>query len=65
MSTATPLLTPRHVAVIGDGAGGLVAAHELRRQVVIFEHRHRVGGSWVYTAEVEFDPLCLDPKRRA
>jgi cation diffusion facilitator CzcD-associated flavoprotein CzcO len=62
MSTATPLLTPRHVAVIGAGAGGLVAARELRReghQVVIFERGDQLGGSWVYTPEVESDPLGL------
>ncbi|WJX60433.1 hypothetical protein P8452_45640 [Trifolium repens] len=67
MSTATPLLTPRHVAVIGAGAGGLVAARELRReghQVVVFERGDQLGGSWVYTPEVESDPLGLDPKRK-
>lgn len=67
MSTATPLLTPRHVAVIGAGAGGLVAARELRReghQVVVFDRGDQLGGSWVYTAEVESDPIGLDPKRR-
>ena len=67
MSTATPLLTPRHVAVIGAGAGGLVAARELRREgheVVVFERGEEVGGSWVYTPEVESDPLGLDPNRK-
>ncbi|CAL5187620.1 unnamed protein product [Lathyrus oleraceus] len=67
MSTATPLLTPRHVAVIGAGAGGLVAARELRReghQVVVFDRGDQLGGSWVYTAEVESDPIGKDPKRR-
>ncbi|KAL5098972.1 hypothetical protein RYX36_003299 [Vicia faba] len=67
MATATPLFTPRHVAVIGAGAGGLVAARELRReghQVVVFERGDQVGGSWVYTTEVESDPIGLDPKRR-
>ncbi|KAJ1416024.1 Flavin monooxygenase FMO [Sesbania bispinosa] len=67
MSTATPLLTKRHVAVIGAGAAGLVAARELRREghgVVVFERGDQVGGTWVYTAEVESDPLGLDPRRR-
>lgn len=67
MSTAPQLLKPRHVAVIGAGAAGLVAARELRREghrVVVFERGDQVGGSWVYTAEVESDPLGLDPKRR-
>jgi cation diffusion facilitator CzcD-associated flavoprotein CzcO len=61
-------MSTAHVAVIGAGAGGLVTAHELQRQrhqVVIFERRDCVGGSWVYTTEVESDPLGLDPKRRA
>ncbi|XP_057449844.1 flavin-containing monooxygenase FMO GS-OX-like 4 isoform X2 [Lotus japonicus] len=67
MSTAPPLLTPRHVAVIGAGAAGLVAARELRREghrVVVFEQGEQVGGTWVYTPEVESDPLGQDPKRR-
>ncbi|XP_061357804.1 flavin-containing monooxygenase FMO GS-OX-like 4 isoform X6 [Gastrolobium bilobum] len=67
MSTAIPLLSSRHVAVIGAGAAGLVAARELRREghrVVVFERGDQVGGSWVYTAEVESEPLGLDPKRR-
>ncbi|KAE9613153.1 hypothetical protein Lal_00027404 [Lupinus albus] len=63
MSTAT---TPRQVAVIGAGAAGLVTARELRREghgVVIFERGSQVGGSWVYTPDVESDPLGLDPNR--
>ncbi|KAK7309041.1 hypothetical protein RJT34_05463 [Clitoria ternatea] len=67
MSTAVPILTPRHVAVIGAGAAGLVAARELRREghrVVVFERGDQVGGTWVYTPEVESDPLGLDPSRR-
>lgn len=67
MSTAPELLTSRHVAVIGAGAGGLVAARELRREghrVVVFEQGDQIGGSWVYTADVESDPVGLDPKRR-
>ncbi|KAL2348140.1 hypothetical protein Fmac_002140 [Flemingia macrophylla] len=57
----------RHVAVIGAGAAGLVAARELRREghsVVVLEREKEVGGTWVYTPEVESDPLGLDPKRR-
>ncbi|TYG77496.1 hypothetical protein ES288_D03G199800v1 [Gossypium darwinii] len=56
----------RHVAVIGAGAAGLVAARELRREghsVVVFERGHEVGGTWVYTPQVEPDPLGLDPNR--
>ncbi|KAK7252669.1 hypothetical protein RIF29_36781 [Crotalaria pallida] len=63
MSTA---ITPRHVAVIGAGAAGLVAARELRREghgVVVFERGNQVGGTWVYTPDVESDPLGLDPTR--
>ncbi|KAL2348139.1 hypothetical protein Fmac_002139 [Flemingia macrophylla] len=66
MSSAVTLLTPRQVAVIGAGAAGLVAAREIRREghdVVVFEKGEEVGGTWVYTAEVESDPLGLDPKR--
>lgn len=56
----------RHVAVIGAGAGGLVAARELRREghkVVVFERGDQVGGTWVYTPNVESDPIGLDPNR--
>lgn len=57
----------RHVAVIGSGVAGLVAARELRREghkLVIFERGDQVGGTWVYTPEVEsWDPLGLDPRR--
>lgn len=62
----SPVITPRHVAVIGAGAAGLVAARELRREghgVVVFERGTQVGGSWVYTPEVESDPLGSDPSR--
>uniref|UniRef100_A0ACD5TT74 Uncharacterized protein n=1 Tax=Avena sativa TaxID=4498 RepID=A0ACD5TT74_AVESA len=40
-----------HVAVIGAGAAGLVAARELRRAghlPVVFERAAAVGGTWVY-----------------
>ncbi|MED6199286.1 hypothetical protein PIB30_074539 [Stylosanthes scabra] len=60
-------LTTRHVAVIGAGAAGLVAARELRREehrVVVFERGEQVGGTWVYTPERESDPLGVDPKSR-
>ncbi|KAL4332529.1 hypothetical protein GQ457_07G010530 [Hibiscus cannabinus] len=75
MSTLTinPAMPPttipfksRHVAVVGAGAAGLVAARELRRDghsVVVFERGNEVGGTWVYTPHVEPDPLGLDPKR--
>ncbi|KAK1564783.1 hypothetical protein Q3G72_011483 [Acer saccharum] len=58
----------RHVAVIGAGAAGLVASRELRREghaVVVFEKENQVGGTWVYTHEVDSDPLGLDPNRVA
>lgn len=60
------LIMERHVAVIGAGAGGLVAARELRREghtVVVFERGELVGGVWVYTPEMESDPLGVDPDR--
>ena len=66
MTTSVPPLISRHVAIIGAGAGGLVAARELLREghrVVVFEKSEQVGGSWVYTPEVESDPLGLDPSR--
>ncbi|KAI4311659.1 hypothetical protein MLD38_036538 [Melastoma candidum] len=59
-------VTTRHVAVIGAGAAGLVAARELRREghgVVVFERSNRVGGTWVYTKETESDPLGIDGAR--
>uniref|UniRef100_A0ACD5WQJ9 Uncharacterized protein n=1 Tax=Avena sativa TaxID=4498 RepID=A0ACD5WQJ9_AVESA len=40
-----------HVAVIGAGAAGLVAARELRREghtPVVFERAAAVGGTWLY-----------------
>ncbi len=50
------------VAVIGGGAAGLTAAHELQRlghQVILFERGGRVGGQ-LRTVEVEGTPLeCL------
>ncbi|XP_057977859.1 flavin-containing monooxygenase FMO GS-OX-like 3 [Malania oleifera] len=63
-----PLRPPfsRSVAVIGAGAGGLIAAHELRREghkVVVFERAGQVGGTWVYDPLTESDPLGLDPSR--
>lgn len=58
--------TSRHVAVIGAGAAGLVAARELRREghsVVVLERGSQIGGVWAYTSQVEPDPLSLDPTR--
>ncbi|KAM7491252.1 hypothetical protein LguiA_034173 [Lonicera macranthoides] len=59
-------LTHRKVAVVGAGAGGLVAARELRREghtVVVFERDSKPGGTWVYTPQTEPDPIGLDPTR--
>ncbi|OWM88388.1 flavin-containing monooxygenase FMO GS-OX-like 4 isoform X2 [Punica granatum] len=61
-----PPSTSLHVAVIGAGAAGLVAARELRREghsVVVYERESQVGGTWIYMAETEPDPLGLDPDR--
>ncbi|XP_010418250.1 PREDICTED: flavin-containing monooxygenase FMO GS-OX-like 7 isoform X2 [Camelina sativa] len=58
--------TSRHVAVIGAGAAGLVAARELRRKghsVVVFERGNQIGGVWAYMPNVETDPLSIDPTR--
>ncbi|GAB2211752.1 hypothetical protein Droror1_Dr00025086 [Drosera rotundifolia] len=68
----SPLPPPLHlsslrVAVIGGaGAAGLSASRELRREghkVVAYEHGERVGGTWVYTDEVESDPVGVEPRR--
>ncbi|KAL3738004.1 hypothetical protein ACJRO7_019523 [Eucalyptus globulus] len=59
-------MVSQHVAVIGAGAAGLVAARELRREghrVVVFEREPRAGGTWVYTPATEPDPLGFDPSR--
>ncbi|XP_074582060.1 LOW QUALITY PROTEIN: flavin-containing monooxygenase FMO GS-OX-like 4 [Curcuma longa] len=56
----------RRVAVIGAGAAGFVAARELQREghrVVVFERGAAIGGTWVYAAATESDPLGLDPFR--
>ncbi|KAL9860904.1 putative flavin monooxygenase, FAD/NAD(P)-binding domain superfamily [Arabidopsis thaliana] len=61
-----PPTTSHHVAVIGAGAAGLVAARELRREghsVVVFERGNQIGGVWAYTPNVEPDPLSIDPTR--
>lgn len=55
------------VAIIGAGAAGLIAARELRREGhtgVVFERGAEIGGTWVYTPEVESDPIGLDPSRK-
>ncbi len=50
----------RSVAVVGAGAAGLVTARELLRagfEVTVFEEAHAPGGVWIYTPNVESDPL--------
>lgn len=64
-SQSQPLIS-RRVAVIGAGAGGIVAARELGREghtVVVFERGGQIGGIWVYSPEIESDPLGVDPDR--
>nr|UWI82190.1 flavin-containing monooxygenase FMO GS-OX-like 4 [Populus tomentosa] len=66
MQASPNLLSSRHVAVIGAGAAGLVAARELHREghkVVVFEKDDQVGGLWMYDPRVEPDPLGLDLTR--
>lgn len=56
-----------NVAVIGAGAAGLVAARQLKRvglSPVVFEAEAVLGGTWVYTDDVESDPVSVDPDRR-
>ncbi|CAO2821676.1 unnamed protein product [Amaranthus hypochondriacus] len=60
-------LVSKKVAVIGGGAAGLVAARELKKEghhVVVFERQAQLGGTWVYSPEVESEPLGLDPTRK-
>ncbi|KAL2921012.1 Flavin-containing monooxygenase FMO GS-OX3, partial [Bienertia sinuspersici] len=60
-------LTSKKVCVIGGDAAGLVAARELRNEgheVVVFERGSQLGGVWIYSPEVESDPLGLDPTRK-
>ncbi|KAF8055472.1 FMO GS-OX-like 3 [Scenedesmus sp. PABB004] len=67
MGGAPPARRQCRVAVVGAGAAGLVAARELRREgheVVVFEAQAELGGTWVYTDEVESDELGADPARR-
>ena len=55
------------VAVIGAGAAGLIAAHELLQAghgVTVFEQAETLGGLWNYTDEVEDDPLGQRPTTR-
>ncbi|XP_077235943.1 flavin-containing monooxygenase FMO GS-OX-like 3 isoform X2 [Tasmannia lanceolata] len=62
-----PSKTSCHVAVIGAGAAGLVAARELRREghkVVVFETGDQIGGTWIYNPNIDSDPLGLDPSRK-
>ncbi|CAI9093770.1 OLC1v1029335C1 [Oldenlandia corymbosa var. corymbosa] len=59
-------IASRNVAVIGAGAAGLIAAHELRQEghkVVVFERETQVGGTWLYMPDTESDPIGIDPAR--
>ncbi|KAK9040504.1 hypothetical protein V6N11_015655 [Hibiscus sabdariffa] len=54
------------VAVIGAGTAGLLTARELQREghrVTVFEKADKVGGTWLYSSQVESDPLGVDPNR--
>lgn len=60
-------LSTQKVAVIGGGAAGLAAAKELRHEghtVVVFERESELGGTWVYSSEIESDPIGSDPNRK-
>ncbi|VVA92044.1 unnamed protein product [Arabis nemorensis] len=66
MAPAQNPISSKHVAVIGAGAAGLVAARELRREgqsVVVFDREKQVGGLWIYSPKTDSDPLSLDPTR--
>jgi len=64
---ATTLSTIRRVAVVGAGAGGLVAARALREEgcftaIDVFEQRGNVGGVWNYTPQTKpTDIPSVDP----
>lgn len=56
-----------NVAIIGAGAAGLVAAQQMRdhgMSPTIFEQSNRIGGVWLYSDQVESDPLGLSPDER-
>lgn len=66
METISPP-SSRRIAVIGAGPSGLVAFRELRREkhtVVVYERSKSIGGLWVYSPEIETDPLGTDPNRK-
>lgn len=53
--------------MIGAGAAGLVTARQLEvagLEPIVFEAEDQPGGTWVYTDEVESDPLGVAPDRR-
>ena len=55
-----------HVAIIGTGAAGVVTARKLScegHSVVVFEQGDQVSGTWVYTPNVESNPIGLEPTR--
>ncbi|KAL2921036.1 Flavin-containing monooxygenase FMO GS-OX-like 5, partial [Bienertia sinuspersici] len=67
MALQYSILTSKKVCVVGGGAAGLVAARELKKEgheVTVFERGPQLGGVWVYSPEVESDPLGLDPTRK-
>lgn len=54
------------VAVIGAGAAGLPSARQIALEglePVIFEAETRLGGTWVYTEDLESDSPGRDPDR--
>mmetsp|Transcript_20328 Transcript_20328/g.65485 ORF Transcript_20328/g.65485 Transcript_20328/m.65485 type:complete len:507 (+) Transcript_20328:40-1560(+) len=60
LSCAMTLATPRkRVAIIGAGAGGLVAAKVMREDldVVVYEQHESVGGIWRRGGDVVYDGL--------
>ncbi|CAO3608134.1 unnamed protein product [Cunninghamella blakesleeana] len=55
------LPTIRRIAIIGGGPGGLVTAKQLKAEkvfdkITIFERKEQLGGTWVYSPEVNDNP---------
>jgi hypothetical protein len=58
MSTSSPPSNGKRVAIIGGGAGGIIASRELLKeghQVTVFEQGSSPGGLWLYSDNTDID----------